>query len=197
MCRYSFLLRIHWRLLSLWLLCIFIYYLLIEWWFRCCFFLLRIFMALYLLFFSLIRPSYQKALNLMIVLFVSKDFSHDLILVAIWDFILTVLTSTDSWIWTLSRFSAIHESTILLVWWLRLNWRLIIFSVASSRHLINDTEAFLSELWVVLGRSTGSSSWCLWLLLPLSIIIGGTWWQSGLFEIASQQNRLIFPCLIT
>ena len=143
-CRYSFLLRIHWRLLSLWLLCIFIYYLLIEWWFRCCFFLLRIFMALYLLFFSLIRPSYQKALNLMIVLFISKDFSHDLILVAIWDFILTVLTSTDSWIWTLPRFSAIHESTILLVWWLRLNRRLIIFSVASSRHLINDTEAFLS-----------------------------------------------------
>ena len=194
MSRNSFLIRIHRRLWSLLLLCIFIHNLLIKWWFWSLFFMIR-----YLLFFTLIGSSYQKTLNLMIVLFVAKYFPHDFILVTIWYFILPMLPSTaDSWVWTLHRFSAIHiGSPIWSAGRLSLNCRLIIFSV-TSRHLIYDAEPFLCELRVVLGRwSTSCSSWCLGLLLPLSIIIGRTGWQSGFFEIACQQNRLIFPCLVT
>jgi len=190
----SFLIRIHRRLWSFLLLCVFIHNLLIKWWFWSLLFLIR-----YLLFFALIWSSYQKTLNLMIVLFVAKYLPHYFILVTIWYLILAMLPSTaDSWVWTLHRFSAIHIcSTVWSARRLSLNTRLIIFSV-TSRHLIYDAEPFLCELRVVLGRWTTSySSWCLRLLLPLSIVIGGTGRQSGFFEIPCQQNRLIFPCLVT
>jgi hypothetical protein len=191
----NFLIRVHRRLLTFWLLSIFIHYLLIKWWFRSLFFLIR-----YLLFFRLIGPSNEKTLNLMIILLVPEDLPHYLILVAIWNFILPMLPSTaDSWVGTLPRFSTIHERPILFVRRLRLNCRLIIFSIpTSSRHLIDNTKALLSELRMVFGRrSTPCASWCLWLLLSLGIIVGGAGWQPGFFEIASKQNRLIFPCLVT
>jgi hypothetical protein len=191
----SFLIRIHRRLLTFWLLCIFIHYLLIKWWFRSLLFLIR-----YLLFFRLIGPSNEKTLNLMIILLVPEDLPHYLILVAIWNFILPMLPSTaDSWVGTLPRFSTFHERPILFVRRLRLNWRLIIFSIpTSSRHLIDNTKAFLSELRMVFGRrSTPCTSWCLWLLLSLGIVVGRAGWKPGLFEISSKQNRLIFPCLVT
>ena len=189
----SFLIRIHRRLWSFLLLCVFIHNLLIKWWFWSLLFLIR-----YLLFFALIWSSHQKTLNLMIVLFVSKDLPHYFILVTIWYLILAMLPSTaDSWVRTLHRFSAIHIcSTVWSARRLSLNRRLIIFSV-TSRHLIYDAEPFLCELRVVLGWRCPCSSWCLGLLLPLSIIIGGTGRQSGFFEIPCQQNRLIFPCLVT
>lgn len=145
MSRYCFLMRVQWGLRTFRLLCIFINYLLVEWWFRGCFFLLFLVIR-YLWLFSLIWPSNQKTLYLVIVLFISKNFSHNLILVAIRNFIFPMLTSTDSRIGSFPRLPTIHKgtSTILFVWWLRLNCRLIIFNVSSSsRHLINDTEPFL------------------------------------------------------
>ena len=171
MSRYSFLISIHRRLWKFWLLCIFIYYLLIKRWFRSLLFLIR-----YLLFFNLIGSSNKETLHLMIVLFVPKNFPHYLVLISIWYFVLPILPSTaDSWIWTLPLFSTIHEGcTIWFTGWLSLNWRLIIFSV-TSRHLIYDTKAFLCELRVIFGRwSTSCSPWCLWLLLSLGIIVGWT-----------------------
>jgi hypothetical protein len=191
----SFLIRVHRRLLTFLLLCIFIHYLLIKWWFRSLFFLIR-----HLLFFRLIGSPYEKTLNLMIILFVSEDFPHDFILVSIWYFILHMLPSTaDSWVGSLPRFSTIHERPILFVRRLRLNCRLIIFSIAtSSRHLIDNTEPLLSELGMIFGRrSTSSTSWGLWLLLSLGIVVGRAGWEPGFFEIACKQNWLIFPCLVT
>lgn len=198
MSRCSLHMGIHWRLLDFRLYCILIHNLLVKRRFRCWVFLIRSLIVCNYWFISLIRSPYQQTLDLVIVLFVPEDFPHNLILVAVWNFILSLTsTSIDSWVRLFPCFSAIHEHRIILfAWWLRL---LIVFRVSTSSHLIYNAETFLSKLWMVFRSSSRlSSSWSLRLLLPLlNIIVRRARRKSRLLEIPCQQNRLVITCLIT
>ncbi len=149
MCRNGFHLRIYRGLgCSLLLLGIIVHNFWIERGLRSQVFLVRAsFIVHHLLLFTLIRSPYKQALDLMIVLFVAKDLSHYLILVAVRDIILSLHASVNSWVGTLPRLPAVHELSILFWWGPRLKWRLIVLYICcattATSHLINDAEPFL------------------------------------------------------
>ena len=130
----------------------------------------------------------------MILLFISKNFLHYLILISIRDFtiplsILKMLFSCLSLIYLLRLFR--RRSIILLS-------LLLIFVSIIHKVLILSTKT-LWKHWPLLLRthSLSSSRHCLLLLFAsIIVVVGWTWRKSRLFQIPCQKNSLIIISLI-